>query len=169
MKQVSITVDCVYADAVKQERVELMIPSDAVPVLRRKKGETMEMALRRNLDVLGGEQKKVLNDVYRHLVRGNYTLYEGEQGYAADKSMEKAYPDNGTLPDVELKTGRHNSAGQIVHNLLRHQQRDTPGYRILGEILVGLLDAKVLAGPPRVDRRPDTVAQYAARRRTSQA
>lgn len=164
MKRVSITVDCVYADAEKQEKVELMVPAETAAILRKKKGDTIEMALRRNIDALTGEQKKVLNDVYRHLVRGNYTSFEGEEGYAADKVMAKAYPDYGTLPDFELKTGRHNTAGQIVHNLLRHQQRDMPSYRILGGILQGLLDAKVLAGP-RLDRRPDTVLQYSKRQK----
>lgn len=90
----------------------------------------------------------MLIDLYRCLVDGNYTRYNGEGGHdAAEKAVAGGYGDQGTLPDFENVTDGFNAAGEIVWNLLRHPEAEKTGYRVLGAILLAFLDEEVLEYP----------------------
>lgn len=85
-----------------------------------------------------------MSDLYRQLVLGNYAPMDGQAGEPTLGALNRLYPDQGTLPGFELKSGAYNAAGLIVYNLLQHPEQDAIGYRILATVLKRLLDAEVL-------------------------
>jgi len=117
-------------------------------------GNLIEIRFQRIISTLKGKYQPVMNDVYRHLVIGNYTSIKDHQGYDAIPILDEEYPDNETLPDFELKTIAFNTSGMILYNLLRHPEPDQESYRILSAILVAMVENKALE-TPKMDLRQE--------------
>lgn len=114
------------------------------------KMSTKEDSLRNAIDELSNSNSnhKVMNDVYRHLVLGNFVSFDKQRGKDAEPHLSARYPDYRTLPTFEIKSGSYNGSGVVVYNIVKHQEK--PRYSVLASILVGLLQANILE-TPRLD------------------
>jgi len=90
---------------------------------------------------------QVMMDLYRSLVLGNYTTYNGKGGKVPRAALEQTYPEQGALPGFVQAQQQSNTSGLIVYNLLHHQDSGHLGYAILGGILVQMLQAGFLSKP----------------------
>jgi hypothetical protein len=90
--------------------------------------------------------QKVMIDLYRNLVLGNFTTLDGKRGKAERETLDKLYPEQGTLPDFDIQN-MPNAGGMIVQNIRKEQNAERESYRILGGILTQLLKVGFLDKP----------------------
>src|SRR5262245_35630496 len=90
--------------------------------------------------------QKVMIDLYRHLVLGNYTTFNGKGGKVTRAALDQVYPEQGALPGFELRN-LGNTAVLMVYNLVKPKESGHMDYAILGGILVQMLNARLLNKP----------------------
>ena len=134
--------------------ITLSVAAVDIPIAVRLERDDVqrEKTYRATIQALEGLPRRVMIDLYRSLVDGNYARFNKEGGHeAAIQAASQGYEDRGTLPGFENCNKKVNSAGAIVWNLLRHPEPEQIGYRVLGAILFALLDEEVLEDPVLIE------------------
>lgn len=161
--EVGLPIRYVSENGPKNGKVSLLVP-DQLEFLKKAmkvnpKNTLIEAKIRSMIQVLKGEFRSILNDTYRYLVVGNYTSIDGHKGYEAISVLDENYPDNETLPEFELKTIAFNTSGMILYNVLRYPELAQINYRILGALLITMVENGIL-GTPKMDLRQEQTKDF---------
>jgi serine/threonine protein kinase len=142
LRSVTIPVRHEYGDRHETVNETFWVAGSIKVVQAHSKEKTWQSTIRAST----GKQKQVLIDLYRQLVLGNFASVEGKRGNAAAPILDHLYPDQNTLPRF-VRLAKSNTTGMIVYNLMRHNPEKEEGYRLLGGILVSLVDTGFLDMP----------------------
>jgi 5-methylcytosine-specific restriction endonuclease McrA len=157
-----VSIDVIYQRAAKNflgESKVTLTASEPVRLIAESGEGFREQTFRQSINALSGIQKRVMTDLYRNMVRGNFTRYNGKGGKAAALQMEKEYPDQGTLMGWEHLSDNFNGTGAIIYYLVRHGDSDKVEHQVLVGILLALLN-KGIGDTPRLEPTKEILERF---------
>jgi hypothetical protein len=107
-----------------------------------------ELNFRQAIACAEGLEQQVLIDVYRALVLADFVKFNGERGQTARPDLDREYPRQGILPDLDYETYRSqktNHSGQLLYYVLSHPGEQV--WEIVAGILASGLTSRVFCAP----------------------
>lgn len=133
-------------------------------------GNSLENLFRKSIEAKNGLEKKVLTDLYRNLVRGNFTQFNGKRGTLGEQEMLLWFPDYRTLPNWKHQSSFYNGNGAILKYLLDSGEKAREEDLILAGYLVALIKENAWGGLTQLTYDPNTLKriEQLAKRKTNE-